>query len=166
MLPSCCPDRNPVKTLRTGHNVMCTFSPDDRYFLSSGVDTRITQFEVATWQARSMPLRKAVIVTGSTEESHLHLLSVYGKKLGCIDFRSKCLQARKQNRERRPDLIRGTVVLDDSDPLPSGSSRSQAFVQSVRAHPVITNRLGVLMALPEGQKSSIALVDVDAKEVR
>lgn len=176
------PLRNPVKTLRTGHNVMCTFSPDDRYFLSSGVDTRITQFEVATWQARSMPLRKAVhkeryrrsaylanskvIVTGSTEESHLHLLSVYGKKLGCIDFRSKCLQARKQNRERRPDLIRGTVVLDDSDPLPSGSSRSQAFVQSVRAHPVITNRLGVLMALPEGQKSSIALVDVDAKEVR
>eukprot|EP00434_Breviolum_minutum_P017588 symbB.v1.2.015525.t1/scaffold1152.1/size135547/15 len=178
------PLRSPVKTLRTdGHNVMCTFSPDDRFFLSSGVDTRMTQFEVSTWESTSMALRKPihkeryrrsaylanskVIVSGSTEESHVHLLSVHGRKLGCVDFSNGLQDITAQRSKRtRKELIRGTVVLDDADPSSLGrSSQSQAFVQSIRAHPVTSNRVGVLMALPEGADSHIILLDVDTKEI-
>jgi len=175
------PLRNPVKTLQTeGHNVMCTFSPDDRYFLASGVDTRMTQFEVATWESRSMPLRKAIhqgryrrsaylanskfIVTGSTEESHVHLLSVTGRKLECVDFEQR-LEALAAPRRSHQDLIRGTVVLDDREPLDRSASPSRAYVQSIRAHPVIPNRVGVLMALPEGD-SHIAMLHLDQKEMK
>lgn len=174
------PLRKPVKTLQTeGHNVMCTFSPDDRYFLASGVDTRMTQFEVATWESRSMPLRKPIhqgryrrsaylanskfIVTGSTEESHVHLLSVMGRKLGCVEFDR--LEALAAPRRSQQDLIRGTVVLDDKEPLDRSASPSRAYVQSIRAHPVIPNRVGVLMTLPEGD-SHIAMLHLDQKEMK
>jgi len=171
-----------AKTLRTdGHNVMCTFSPDDRHFLCSGVDTRITQYEVATWkQSPPLLLRAPVhkeryrrsaylansryIVTGSTEESHVHLLSVTGQKLGCVDFRGILQDGPKQR--SRAELIRGTVVLDDADPCSGSRRNSHEYVQSIRAHPAIAQRVGVLMALPEGAESHLALVDVSEKEIK
>jgi hypothetical protein len=96
----------PLKTLSTGGlNVMCTFSPDDKHVLCSGVDTRLVQFEIPSWRQTpgQWPLREPMhreryrrsiylassqhFVTAATEESHMHLMSVHGKKLGVVDFR-------------------------------------------------------------------------------
>lgn len=95
-----------VKTLHTaGRNVMCIFSPDDKYLLCSGVDTRMRQFEVPSWAeapekfALRQPMHEErfrrstylansrFIVTGATEESHLHLMNTQGENLGVINFR-------------------------------------------------------------------------------
>lgn len=95
----------PAKVLHTGGlNVMCAFSPDDKYLLCSGIDTRITQFELASF--RKFPdnfhLRPAMhqaryrrsmyfatsrhFVTAATDESHIRILSATGKKMGVVDF--------------------------------------------------------------------------------
>lgn len=84
---------------------MCVFSPDDKHVLCSGVDTRIIQYDVPSWRQSPdcFPLREPVhreryrrstyladaehFVTAATEESHMHLMSVSGKKLGVVDFR-------------------------------------------------------------------------------
>mmetsp|Transcript_121466 Transcript_121466/g.288666 ORF Transcript_121466/g.288666 Transcript_121466/m.288666 type:complete len:806 (+) Transcript_121466:57-2474(+) len=174
--------QNPLKTLRTGgHNVMGTFSPDDRLFLCSGLDTRLWQFEVGTWTQTSpialrSPLHKEryrraaylanskYFVTGSTEESHIHLFSVHGKKIGCVDLRGM-LQVRASPLRSYTEPIRGTVCLEDADPQ-SGSSRlGHEYVQSLRTHPVIENRVGVLMAMPQAVESHIVLLDLDCQEV-
>jgi len=235
----------PVKTLNTGsHNVMCVFSPDDRHVLCSGVDTRIMQFEVPSWRQtpEQFPLREPVhreryrrstylasgqhFVTAATEESHMHVLSVDGKKLGVVDFRGVvqdwvdkggqgiggansaaepcCLQvprlaAQLESRilagrapwpfagaqrspicgwqEHRiaglgpyavgkPDhLVTGAVQLDDAD-LNGGSSRNNhEFIQSIRTHPVVKNRVGVLLSLTQAEQSYVALVDMDPRIV-
>lgn len=97
---------HPVQSLATqGLNVMVAFSPDDKYLLSSGVDTRITQWELPSFRQSPefFPLRPAMhqdryrrsmyladskrIVSTATDESHLHVISVHGKKLGVVDFR-------------------------------------------------------------------------------
>lgn len=96
----------PVKILRTGgRNVMCVFSPDDKHLLCSGVDTRIVQFEVPSWRQSpdNFPLREPVererfrrstymadgrhFVTAATDESHMHVMSTSGQKIGVVDFR-------------------------------------------------------------------------------
>jgi hypothetical protein len=96
---------HPVKTLHTGgYNVMCSFSPDDSYLLCSGVDTRISQFEVPSWRQtpETFPLREPQhqdryrrsiyletgrhFVTAATEEAHLNVLSVGGENIGVVDF--------------------------------------------------------------------------------
>lgn len=84
---------------------MCVFSQDDKYLLCSGVDTRIKQFDVRTWRSSPtrFPLREPVheeryrrstylasskyFVTGATEESHVHVMSVEGANMGVVDFR-------------------------------------------------------------------------------
>jgi len=95
----------PVKVLHTGGlNVMCTFSPDDRYLLCSGIDTRITQFELPSFKMfpDSFPLRPAMhqaryrrsmyfatgrhFVTAATDESHIRIMSASGKNMGVVDF--------------------------------------------------------------------------------
>lgn len=95
----------PVKVLHTGGlNVMCTFSPDDRYLLCSGIDTRITQFELPSFRMfpDSFPLRPAMhqaryrrsmyfatgrhFVTAATDESHIRIMSASGKNMGVVDF--------------------------------------------------------------------------------
>jgi len=101
---------HPVKTLHTGGcNVMCNFSPDDSHLLCSGVDTRITQFEVPSWRQgpNGFPLREPThqdryrrsiymetgrhFVTAATEEAHMHIMSIGGECLGVVDFH-KCGQ--------------------------------------------------------------------------
>eukprot|EP00747_Dinoflagellata_sp_TGD_P209200 gnl/TRDRNA2_/TRDRNA2_82612_c0_seq1.p1 gnl/TRDRNA2_/TRDRNA2_82612_c0~~gnl/TRDRNA2_/TRDRNA2_82612_c0_seq1.p1 ORF type:complete len:911 (+),score=139.70 gnl/TRDRNA2_/TRDRNA2_82612_c0_seq1:124-2856(+) len=96
----------PIKSLNTGGcNVMCTYSPDDRYLLCSGLDTRIAQFEMPSFKLfpEKFSLRPAVhearfrrsmylaagrhFVTAATDESHVSILSAKGKNLGVIDFR-------------------------------------------------------------------------------
>lgn len=234
----------PVKSLHTGgHNVMCVFSPDDRHVLCSGVDTRLLQFEVPSWrQSPSFPFRPPVhreryrramylangqhFVTAATEESHMHIMSLTGKKLGVIDFRGVvqgwaathrpaqlqaaehgCLpqdqrvaavsplesrlriahppwrvpfvslrsheeitqtfpgQACQTDGTRRPQLLQGMVRLDDADPNGGSSRNNHEFIQSVRAHPVIINRVAVLLSLSQGEQSYIALVDMDKRWV-
>lgn len=95
----------PVKVLHTGGlNVMCTFSPDDKYLLCSGIDTRITQFELPSFRMSpdNFPLRPAMhqaryrrsmyfatgrhFVTAATDESHIRIMSASGKNMGVVDF--------------------------------------------------------------------------------
>jgi hypothetical protein len=97
---------HPVRSLPTdGLNVMVTFSPDDKYLLSSGVDTRITQWELPSFRQTPnlFPLRAAIhqaryrrsmyfadstrFVSAATDESHLRVLSTDGRNLGVVDFR-------------------------------------------------------------------------------
>jgi len=190
----------PVKTLNTGgHNVMCGFSPDDRFFLCSGVDTHVVQFEVPSWTQTpvNMPLRAPLhqeryrrsaylangthFVTAATEESHMHLLSIKGKKLGVIDFRGVLKEWTKTwyrpVHERAKDicsswppaLVRGKIHLDDAD-LDGGSTRkNHEFIQSIRTDPVLAHRIGVLMSESKPNQrfaeSCIALLHLDKREV-
>jgi len=115
-----------VKTLNCGgHNVMCAFSPDDKYLLCSGVDTRITQFEVPSWRRspekfplpnpiqreryrRSMYLSSSqAFITAATEESHMHILSVTGYNYGVVDFRG-VIRAWKEQKMSRNITEMGT----------------------------------------------------------
>jgi WD40 repeat protein len=97
---------HPVKSLPTnGLNIMVTFSADDKYLLSSGVDTRITQWELPSFRQSPnafnlrAPMHQARyrrsiyfadstrFVTAATDESHLNVLSTDGRNLGVVDFR-------------------------------------------------------------------------------
>jgi len=224
----------PVKVLNTGsHNVMCAFSPDDKYMLCSGMDTRIMQFEVPSWrQTPVFPMREPVhqeryrrslylatgrhFVTAATEESHMHLMTVEGKKLGVVDFRgvvqqgaetdAQCignmgfamepsclhLQSRiwsartpahfmaahrwglakgQEHKASLPhatghqnhSLVQGTVQMDDADPNGGSSRNNHEFVQSLRTHPMMKNRVGVILSLPRAEQSCVALVDLDPR---
>jgi len=232
----------PVKTLTTGsHNVMCVFSPDDKYVLCSGVDTRIMQFEVPSWRQtpQHFPLREPMhreryrrstylatgrhFVTAATEESHMHLMTVDGAKLGVVDFRgvvqhwaergahnagnrspaaeSGCLQqvpclARQLESRIFParahshlasaaprrwsgttsqdsglcavgglhqGLVQGRVQLDDADPNGGSSRNNHEFIQSIRTHPLVKNRVGVLLSHAQAERSYVALVDIDPR---
>mmetsp|Transcript_83045 Transcript_83045/g.201253 ORF Transcript_83045/g.201253 Transcript_83045/m.201253 type:complete len:954 (+) Transcript_83045:63-2924(+) len=231
----------PVKTLNTGsHNVMCMFSPDDKYMLCSGVDTRIMQFEVPSWRQTPdhFPMREPVhreryrrsmylatgrhFVTAATEESHMHLMTVDGRKLGVVDFRGVvqqwpetkghttgsrgltaetcCLQvprlamqlesgicsarmpshvtathrwglAGREHTASLPhavgypneSLVQGTVQLDDADPNGGSSRNNHEFIQSIRTHPSVKNRVGVLLSLTQAEQSYVAVVDMDPR---
>eukprot|EP00929_Paragymnodinium_shiwhaense_P028266 TRINITY_DN16422_c0_g1_i1.p1 TRINITY_DN16422_c0_g1~~TRINITY_DN16422_c0_g1_i1.p1 ORF type:complete len:939 (+),score=103.11 TRINITY_DN16422_c0_g1_i1:83-2899(+) len=60
-------------------------------------------------------------------------------------------------------LIQGSVHLDDAD-LDSGSTRRHhEFVQSIRTHPQIATRIGVLLSFAEGEQSYVSVVDIDPK---
>jgi len=237
----------PVKTLNTGsHNVMCVFSPDDKHVLCSGVDTRIMQFEVPSWRPtpEHFPLREPLhreryrrstylatgshFVTAATEESHMHVMSVDGKKLGVVDFRgvvqewadssvpnvvgrsvppepcclqvprlamqleSRILAARapwpfaspqhrsatscqEQERSAGPgvcsvgqphqELVQGNVQLDDADPNGGSSRNNHEFIQSIRTHPMVKNRVGVLLSLTQAEQSYVAIVDIDPHSI-
>jgi len=157
-----------VRTLATGgQNVMCCFSPDDTRLLCSGVDTRIMQVEVPSWRQTPtrFPLRDPVhqdryrrsiymssgqhIVTAATEEAHMQLLSVEGTNLGTVDFRDL-----GQRWGTQPE---GGNEMQDNYTL---------FVQSVRAHPVVPNRIGVLLCPDRGHKSCVTLVDIHPDALR
>jgi len=247
------PNRS-VKTLNTGfHNVMCIFSPDDKHVLCSGVDTRIMQFEVPSWRQtpEQFQLREPMhreryrrstylatgqhFVTAATEESHMHILGVNGKKFGVVDFRgvvqewvdrgatqsasrqktseaeSCCLQAppsyfdvasmgqgramhlpfqshssgsaasfvRSDHTARQQDsgnrladasfsaepvdtgqLVCGRVRLDDADSNGGSSRNNHEFVQSIRTHQTVTNRIGVLLSMKQTEQSYVVLVDM------
>lgn len=198
-----------VKTLHTGgFNVMCVFSQDDKYLLCSGVDTRIKQFEVQTWRSSptSFPLREPVheeryrrstylasskyFVTGATEESHVHVMSVEGANMGVVDFRGLVCgdsagiehfsgerlvgEGRRRLRVQRAqpcgaakrdlnraNLVRGVVKIQNSGPDATAPSSNHEFVQSIRAHPTQKNRVGVLLSLTQGEHSYVAMVDLD-----
>jgi len=212
----------PVKVLQTGGlNVMCTFSPDDKYLLSSGIDTRINQFELPSFTQfpASFPLRPAMhqaryrrsmyfatgrhFVTAATDESHIRVMSATGKNLGVVDFcgllgrtspsfhrplpasempsntnvlqRSRmidsygCKLQRAEGREEPrmmwedSSLIHGEVQLDDEQaPVVNDARNQKEYVQSVRTHPIVENRVGVLLSSyhPDPQ-SYIAFVHLD-----
>jgi WD40 repeat protein len=150
-----------VRSLNTGgQNVMCTFSPDDTYLLCSGLDTHIVQFEVPSWRrtpdagfsfrepVHSDRFRRVTYLAGghhfataATEEAHVDVVSVEGRNLGSIDFKSH----------------------DPEWPLAEeecSSGSNSVFVQSVRAHPVEQDRFGVLLWPQAGTRSCVALVDL------
>lgn len=207
-----------IRVLTTDErNVMCVFSHDDRQLLCSGVDTRVSQFEVPSWRRtpekfelrephfqgryrRSMYMAGSpYIVTGATEESHLKILSmVTGEGLGVIELRGQIMSAktpatatpspmtgvlkrfpaaslrnpwrwsRMDSRQAhcadivdmkwQQDVIRGQVEINDS--LTSTQSGHE-FVQSVRAHPIVKNRIGVMVCYGEPKESCVATLHVE-----
>ncbi|CAD7925233.1 unnamed protein product, partial [Amoebophrya sp. A25] len=105
-------DDRPCCTLHTGGlNVMCAFSPDDRFLLASGVDTRLLQYQVGYPDAPAnkfsnlfrRPLvtsryRRSVyfanskcFVTGATDEGHVNIVGVQGEHLGRLQITSAAL---------------------------------------------------------------------------
>jgi len=99
-----------VRSLNTGGpNVMCAFSPDDRFLLCSSIDRRLVQFELPA--ARRTPefellpprdghpislqqYRRSMyfaggrhFVTAATDESHLRVMSTQGENVGVVDMR-------------------------------------------------------------------------------
>lgn len=166
---------------------MCVFDPEDRHLLCSGVDTRLRQYEVPTWNETptSFPLRPPLhreryrratylaggryIATAATEESHMHLLTTEGGNLGVLDFKgvlerlpqASLLAAAAQRRplpSRRQRLVSGTVRLTDEE---SSGAGDHEFVQSLRTHPLIKNRIGVLLSRTQSDQSYVAMVDID-----
>jgi len=61
----------------------------------------------------------------------------------------------------QPQLVQGNIELDDADPSGGSSRKNHEFVQSIRTHPTLKNRVGVLLTLTQGEQSYIALVDLD-----
>jgi WD40 repeat protein len=164
----------PIASLGTSScNVMCTFSPDDSRLLCSGVDTSITQFEVPSWRQtparflsrrsthqdryrRSMYLGSGHhFATAATEESYLHVMSVEGDNLGKVDFQS--LGHHWTSTGIFNPASRGAAVSQAHQTLPSECT----YVQSLRPHPVVQGRLGVLLCPPDSDQSCVALVDLD-----
>jgi hypothetical protein len=95
-----------VKVLNTGGpNVMCAFSPGDKYLLCSGIDTHLMQYALPSFSLahKSLPLRPDAhqnrfrrsmylatgrhFVTSATQESHIRFMSTSGINLGVVDFR-------------------------------------------------------------------------------
>lgn len=203
---------SPAKVLNTGGlNVMCTFSPDDRYLLCSGIDTRISQFEVPSFRRwPTFPLRPVQhqaryrrsmyfatgrhFVTAATDESHIRIMAATGKNLGVVDFRGLLRTSSPRAPERvsgvrRPPsvvnrfvsnvqrangrqdpwllgeagpLVQGEVHLDEQgDPL-APHAQNKEYVQSVRTHPTVENRVAVLLSsYHPDPESYIALVHLD-----
>jgi hypothetical protein len=210
----------PVKVLHTGSlNVMCNFSPDDKYLLCSGIDTSIMQYEMPSFQQvpDKFPLRPAMhqaryrrsmyfatgrhFVTAATDESHIRVMSASGKNMGVVDFngllgrtssslqrplptgemimnprmrrsrmidRCGCKLQRAEGREEPQmmweanQLVQGEVQLDDEQSAPTDGRAHKEYVQSVRTHPIVENRVGVLLSSyhPDPQ-SYIAFVHLD-----
>jgi len=70
-------------------------------------------------------------------------------------------QAARQVVTAPPQLVHGTVQLDASGPGQSSTPRNFEFVQSIRTHPTIQNRVGVLLSHSQVEQSFIALVDME-----
>jgi WD40 repeat protein len=146
---------HPVQSLPTdGLNVMVTFSPNDRYLLSSGIDTRITQWELPSFrQAPSFPLRAPMhqaryrrsmyladstrFVSAATGESHLRVLSTSGKNLGVVDFSGFLTGSRT---EPRSIAHHGSPRNTDSV-LTSSEGSSQSLPQRTRTRTSPFSRL-------------------------
>jgi hypothetical protein len=65
-----------------------------------------------------------------------------------------------------PHLVQGSVQLDDADPEGGSSRNNHEFVQSIRSHPTVKNRVGVLLSLTQGEQSYVSLVDLDPQVLK
>jgi hypothetical protein len=74
--------------------------------------------------------------------------------------------ARNGNGAKNQHLVQGSVQLDDADPEGGSSRNNHEFVQSIRSHPTITNRVGVLLSLTQGEQSYVSLVDLDPQVLK
>eukprot|EP00923_Selenidium_pygospionis_P039270 GHVN01068348.1.p1 GENE.GHVN01068348.1~~GHVN01068348.1.p1 ORF type:complete len:2011 (+),score=329.56 GHVN01068348.1:665-6697(+) len=96
---------HPVKEFRSATpNVMCSFSPDDRYLLCSGVDSALSQYSLPTFRPypnvirvppldTSINFRRSVylsscqhFITAGTDECFIRVMGVDGVDYGIIDF--------------------------------------------------------------------------------
>jgi len=126
-------------------------------------------------------------VTGATGESHIRVLSVRGEDLGAVDFRGLRRHIPSQGTASRasPPVVAGGCFGDrlqramgrerphpvrEAGPLVGGKVQLRAdvlgpepvSVQSVKAHPVVENRVGVLLAPDHSdQQSYVALLHLD-----
>mmetsp|Transcript_7613 Transcript_7613/g.22451 ORF Transcript_7613/g.22451 Transcript_7613/m.22451 type:complete len:996 (-) Transcript_7613:119-3106(-) len=70
-----------------------------------------------------------------------------------------------QCQHARPEPLTGFVQLDDADPNGGSSRKQHEFVQSIRTHPTIKNRIGVLLS-SQGEQSYVTLVDIDPRVIK
>jgi len=159
----------PIKVLHTsGPNVMCSFSPNDRHLLCSGVGDHLVQFEVPSFQmvpksfnlcglggssaavgryGRARFRRSAYLAssqrfaTAATGESVVRLLSCAGAELGAFDFRGVCLRPLLGRPSSAPTLAAAPAA----SPTHWLPAHPEVSVQSLKAHPVFGDRLGALL---------------------
>jgi WD40 repeat protein len=157
-----------LQTLHTGGlNVMCSFSPDDSHILCSGVDTRLSQFQIPSFEQvpqdfcmrppkhQSRYRRSAYFadgkrfITAATDESHARVMSVTGHSLGIIDF----------NGFMGEQKVTNTRTPTDSN----GRSESHSeYIQSLRTHHDDNDLFGVLMlTYGHDPSSAVGLVQLE-----
>jgi len=88
----------------------------------------------------------------------MQLLSVEGGNLGTVDFRDL-----GQRWGEQWPTIAEAAELDGGNEIQDNYT---LFVQSVRAHPVVPNRIGVLLCPDRGHKSCVTLVDIHPDALR
>jgi WD40 repeat protein len=161
-----------LQTLHTGGlNVMCSFSPDDRHLLCSGVDTRLSQFEIPSFnhvpkqfcirepRHQSRYRRSAYFadgkrfITAATDESHARIMSTSGHSVGIIDFNGFM------------EGSTGTTPQQDVNSATSSNGRSESrseYIQSLRTHHEDNNLFGVLMlTYGPDPSSAVGLVQLE-----
>ncbi|CAJ1421408.1 unnamed protein product [Effrenium voratum] len=178
----------PVKLFKTDTlNVMCTFSPDDRRILCSGVDSCLQQFTLAreddaagtryplpttnsaTNYRRAMYLTSgALVATASTNESLLRVCTAAHPHhhLGHVDFRGTLLSRQHFSEVcgRSMRASRGTGSVSRN--MVTSPSSAEEYVQSLRCHPLDPDALGVLLSTsdprPESYIAMLRLGNPDA----
>ncbi|CAK8993664.1 unnamed protein product, partial [Durusdinium trenchii] len=175
----------PVKLFSTDTlNVMCTFSPDDRHILCSGVDSYLQQFTLAssddgigtryplpnthsaTNYRRAMYLTSGgLVATAATNESLLRICSAAHPHyhLGHIDFKGS-LVARRHfaevcGRSMRSQASQVAGLSRGTMAVGQSHHPTEEYVQSLRCHPLDQDALGVLLSTSANSaSSSIALM--------
>ena len=123
-------DPNPVATHSSPTlNVMCSFSPNDDRVLVSGLDNSVTQLCV---RSGFVPIEMPPITPTNTTTN-------YRRSVYLADGKRFITSGTDENFVRVIDAQNGT----QSRKLVLGSP--QEYVQSLRAHPVFSNEMGVLL---------------------
>jgi len=171
----------PVKLFHTDSlNVMCTFSPDDKHILCSGVDSCLQQFSLAsgddvagtkyplpnthsaTNYRRAMYLTSGgLVATAATNESLLRICSAAHphRLLGHIDFKGSLVSRRQfaevsgRSMRSQASLAAGLTGRRGGSGL-APSQVVEEYVQSLRCHPLAPDSLGVLLSTSDPQPES------------
>jgi len=171
----------PVKLFHTDSlNVMCTFSPDDKHILCSGVDSCLQQFSLAsgddvagtkyplpnthsaTNYRRAMYLTSGgLVATAATNESLLRICSAAHphRHLGHIDFKGSLVSRRQfaevcgRSMRSQASLAAGLTGRRGNSGL-APSQVVEEYVQSLRCHPLAPDSLGVLLSTSDPQPES------------
>lgn len=178
----------PVKLFTTESlNVMCTFSPDDKHILCSGVDSCLQQFSLAstddgtgtkyplpnthcaTNYRRAMYLTSGgLVATAATNESLLRICSAAHphQHLGHVDFKGSLVSRRHfaevsgRSMRSQASLAAGLVGRHSGQ-----SPETEEYVQSLRCHPLDPDSLGVLLSTSDAQPESyIAMLQLGREE--
>eukprot|EP01083_Nonionella_stella_P190406 705183_1 len=147
----CDPHVSPIfsATASAGY-VMLTFSPDDRFILSSAIDNEVVQRETVDGRLnQTMEVPKLNSSTNYTRSYYTH------------DGNSVLTGSAGEDILRQCDSVTGEVI--SSARLFEGRTHPSLFVQSLRGNPTDSSRCGVLVCYRHFEHG-FQLIDVDLKQ--